>query len=223
MSTTSVYSDYAHPGQFPPPMNPDGYAPQFSAGVDNMHLRGNIDPASIPYQATDVNPIAQPQSNLDTIVNVLVQNQSALQETQATFQQNLIDVMHEVARRPNVVAATEPIIQTPQGNTIKLRNVCLFNGKHNEVTPFLSEVQRHIEFASGSFPNDHSKVLFIGLNMKDGILVKWFNQLECSGSPLLHDWKCFVATFRKKFADPSLIKNADNHLDADETRPNTGV
>ncbi|KAG6824623.1 hypothetical protein H0H93_001816, partial [Arthromyces matolae] len=157
-----------------------GYAPQSSAGVDNMHLQGNVDPASIPYQGVGINPVAQPQPSLNSIVDILVQNQSALQQTQAAFQQNLLDVMHEVARRPNVVAASEPAIPIPRGNTIKLRNARLFNGKHNEVTPFLSEIQRHIEFAPASFPDDHSKVLFVGLNLKDGIPVEWFSQLERS-------------------------------------------
>ncbi|KAG6823078.1 hypothetical protein H0H92_011478, partial [Tricholoma furcatifolium] len=209
MSTTSVYPDHLHPNQFPPPLNPAGYAPQSSGGVDNMYLRGNVDPATILYQGNSgpiINPVAQPQarSDLHAIIDILVQNQSAIQQSQSTLQQNLVDVMHEVARRPNVVAAPEPAIQTPRGNTIKLRNVRVFNGKHREVTPFLSEVQRHIEFAPASFPNDHSKVLFVGLNLKDGILVEWFNQLERSGSSLLYNWNNFLAAFRKKFADPSL-------------------
>ncbi|KAG6822716.1 hypothetical protein H0H92_012836, partial [Tricholoma furcatifolium] len=124
MSTTSVYPDHLHPGQFPPPLNPAAYAPQSSGGVDNAYLRGNVDAASIPYQGT-AQPRPQPPdpSDLQAVVNILAQNQTALQQTQSTFQKNLIDVMHEVARRPNVIAASELATQTPRGNTIKLRNV----------------------------------------------------------------------------------------------------
>ncbi|KAG6815632.1 hypothetical protein H0H87_012777 [Tephrocybe sp. NHM501043] len=38
--------------------------------------------------------------------------------------------MHEVAQHSNVLAAIEPTIQIPQGNSIKLHNVQVFNGKH---------------------------------------------------------------------------------------------
>ncbi|KAG5723598.1 hypothetical protein E4T56_gene18148 [Termitomyces sp. T112] len=44
--------------------------------------------------------------------------------------------------------------------------------------------------------------------------IEWFNQLKCNNSPLLYDWIAFLLAFRKKFADPSLIQNADVKLDA---------
>ncbi|KAG6892002.1 hypothetical protein C0993_005203, partial [Termitomyces sp. T159_Od127] len=86
--------------------------------------------------------------------------------------------MAEVARRTNAPAPASIPTPSARGNSIKLRNVRLFNGKHSEVTPFLSEIKRNIEFNAASFPDDHAKILFVGLNLKDGIPVEWFNQLE---------------------------------------------
>ncbi|KAG6809610.1 hypothetical protein H0H87_011697, partial [Tephrocybe sp. NHM501043] len=95
-----------------------------TGGIDIMHTSGTLDPLLIPFQNVEPVPdnsgaqqFAQPPagSDLRTVVNILVQNQNA-------FQQQLLSVMHEVADHPNVVAASDPAIQSPRGNTIKLQN-----------------------------------------------------------------------------------------------------
>ncbi|RDB14615.1 Retrotransposon-derived protein PEG10 [Hypsizygus marmoreus] len=218
MSTTSVNLDYNHPvtGN-PPPLDPQLYQPNPSVGIDFAHLPGNFDPAAIPapnMNPASINVASVPAQNasvptapanvdLATVIGILTDNQSELQR-------NLIDVMREVAHRPVIAAPTSA---APRGSTVKLRNARIFSGKHAEVTPFLSEIKRIIEFNSASFPDDHTKVLFVGLNMKDGIPIEWFNHLEVSKSVLLWNWNNFLVAFRKKFADPSLITTADQRLD----------
>ncbi|KAG6863120.1 hypothetical protein C0991_008063, partial [Blastosporella zonata] len=105
MSTTSVYPDHLHPQQFPPPLNPTGYTAQPSEGIDINHLRGTFDPAAIPVQSNTgpaTNPSVQPPAGSDfaTVIEILTQNQIALQQqflaNQTSLQQNLLDVMHEV-------------------------------------------------------------------------------------------------------------------------------
>ncbi|KAF5367277.1 hypothetical protein D9615_010460 [Tricholomella constricta] len=217
MATTSVVSDFNLPA-VPPPTNPDIYNPVPTYGIDYAHLPGTLDPAAIPGANPGPNivpgqigsvPINQPAPNTDFsgVINMLAQNQSTLQAT-------ILDVMAEVARRP-VVQAAPPALSNPppRGNSIKLRNARIFNGKHSEVTPFISEIKRLIEFNASSFPDDHTKVLFVGLNLKDGIPIEWFNHLEHSESSLLWNFNNFLAAFRKKFADPSLITTADQRLD----------
>ncbi|KAF5384867.1 hypothetical protein D9615_000927 [Tricholomella constricta] len=218
MATTSVPADYNFPAQ-PPVTNPDLYNPVPTVGIDYAHLPGTFDPAAIPGANPGPNivpapgqigsvPINQPPVDLSNIISMLAQNQTSLQAS-------LLDVMAEVARRPVVQAPPPPVLSNPppRGNSIKLRNARIFNGKHSEVTPFISEIKRLIEFNASSFPDDHTKVLFVGLNLKDGIPVEWFNHLEQSGSSLLWNFNNFLAAFRKKFADPSLITTADQRLD----------
>ncbi|KAF5387625.1 hypothetical protein D9615_000718 [Tricholomella constricta] len=219
MATTSVVPDYNLPA-IPPSTNPDIYNPVPTYGIDYAHLSGTLDPAAIPGSIPGPNPVpvpgqigsvpitqAAPSTDFSGVINMLAQNQSTLQAT-------ILDVMAEVARRP-VVQAAPPALSNPppRGNTIKLRNARIFNGKHSEVTPFISEIKRLIEFNASSFPDDHTKVLFVGLNLKDGIPIEWFNHLEHSGSSLLWNFNNFLAAFRKKFADPSLITTADQRLD----------
>ncbi|KAG6864010.1 hypothetical protein C0991_001122 [Blastosporella zonata] len=130
MSTTSVYPDYFHPQQFPPPLNPTGYTAQPSEGINITHLHGTFDPAAIPVPPPNTRPVTylgvQPPTGFDfaTVIKILIQNQTALQQqflaNQTSLQQNLLNVMHKVAHHPNIVAATEPAIPTPRGNSIKL-------------------------------------------------------------------------------------------------------
>ena len=94
-----------------------------------------------------------------------------------------------------------------------MRNPRVFNGCHEEVIPFLLEVQQIIEFHPSSFPDDHQKVLFVVMYLKDGILIEWFNHLEATQSPYLHNWPQFMSEFRKKFADPCLSSTANQKLE----------
>ncbi|KAF5382123.1 hypothetical protein D9615_004195 [Tricholomella constricta] len=197
MATTSVVPDYNLPA-IPPSTNPDIYNPVPTYGIDYAHLPGTLDPAAIPGSIPGPNsvpvpdqigsvPITQaaPSTDFSGVINMLAQNQSTLQAT-------ILDVMAEVARRP-VVQAAPPALSNPppRGNTIKLRNARIFNGKHSEVTPFISEIKRLIEFNASSFPDDHTKNI----------------------QALLWNFNNFLAAFRKKFTDPSLITTADQRLD----------
>lgn len=106
-----------------------------------------------------------------------------------------------------------PVVAKSFGGTVKVHNPRMFNSKYEEVTPFLSEIHRIIEFNAVSFSTDHHKVLYVGLYLKDGIPIEWFNHLEQFKSPLLYDWSGFVQEFTTKFADPHLILSADQKLD----------
>ncbi|GLB40089.1 hypothetical protein LshimejAT787_0705990 [Lyophyllum shimeji] len=219
---TSIGLDYNYPAQpLPPPMNPQIYTPSPTMSLDFTYLGGTLDLSAIPSPRTEAGnsgtkgkgsvsfapqPLPPPTPDLNILVGMLVKNQNALQK-------NLVDVMQEVAHRP-VIEAPALTSAPLHSNTVKLRNARIFSGKHTDVTPFLSKIKRIIDFNPASFIDDRSKILFVGLNLKDGILIEWFNHLENSQSPLLWDWNAFLATFRKKFTDPSLIITADQHLDA---------
>jgi hypothetical protein len=213
---TSVQLDYNYPSFQPPPMNPQFFQPNPTTGTDYFDLGGSFDPSAIPVpqqsgrrsrgRTAPVPPAPPANVDLNVLMAMLTENQTALQ-------QSLIDVMAEVACRPVIQAPAQQAPSVFHGNSVKLRNARLFSGKHAEVTPFLSEVKRIIAFNPASFPDDHSKILFVALNLKDGIPVEWYNHLELSNSALLWSWNDFLAAFRKKFADPSLITTADQRLD----------
>ncbi|KAG6838045.1 hypothetical protein H0H87_004353, partial [Tephrocybe sp. NHM501043] len=72
--------------QFPPPLNPTGYVPQATGGIDILHpsqqLSGSLDPAAIPDNtnmelAININapPSAQQQAelNFQNIIKILTQ------------------------------------------------------------------------------------------------------------------------------------------------------
>lgn len=108
-----------------------------------------------------------------------------------------------------LIGRNQPVL----GSYVKLRDAHIFNGKHNDITLFLYEVKYIIEFHLPSFSNDHSKVLYFGLHLKDGLFIKWFNHLEHNNSLLLYNWNNFLLTFYKKFSDYSLVQNAKLKLD----------
>ena len=114
---------------------------------------------------------------------------------------------------PSQIHSNSTQLPRINGSSVKIHDPRLFNGKHDEVVPFISEIQRIIKFHPASFPDDHKKVLFVVLYLKDGNPVEWFNHLELAQSSLLYNWTAFLAEFRKKFADPRLSSSADQRLD----------
>ena len=184
-------------GPTPAPVFPAPFGPQ--AALPSAAY-GPLPDSSQPQYPSQSNPYSsQPQylTDLTRMFGVLTENQVA-------FQQGIMRILGQPQ-----VAHDAPRL----GSSVKVRNPRMFSGKHEEVTPFLSEVNRIIQFNAVSFPSDNHKVLFLALYLKDGIPVEWFNHLESHASPLLHNWPRFLAEFRTKFADPRLIQTAEYKLD----------
>jgi Retrotransposon gag protein len=174
------------------------YTPTPMASRANSPIPGFIPPTAPP-----------PVERQPAYVNDFTRMLALMTQNQAQFQEH-------VTRFIDAMGTTQPPTGQPprvNGSSVKLRDPRLFSGKHEEVVPFLSEVQRIIEFHPSSFPDDHRKVLFVALYLKDGIPVEWFNHLETTQSPLLFNWIAFLDEFRKKFADPRLSSSADQRLD----------
>ena len=161
-------------------------------------------PSPLPI-APDVDP-SQPTyiSDFTRMLGYMNQNQAQFQEQLTRVMATLVELQHPPAAAPEV---------RNSNNSVKLRNPCTFNGRHEEVVPCLSEVQRIIEFHPSSFPDDHRKVLFVAMYLKDGIPIEWFNHLESTGSSYLHNWPGFMSEFRRKFTDPRLSSTADQKLE----------
>lgn len=100
-----------------------------------LPMNVGIDPAlanSIPnppiVNSSGPSDVAQPQ-----YVTNLTQMLGAITENQIAFQQTVLGYMDSQR-------ATQPPVSKSLGSTVKVRNPCMFNGKHDEVTPFLGEV-----------------------------------------------------------------------------------
>ena len=187
---------------FPAPFGPQAAPPPVAYGSLPDTSQPQYPPQSNPYSSQPQYPpnsdSSQPQylADLTRMFGILTDNQVA-------FQQGIMQVLSQPQAQPDAPRL---------GSSVKVRNPRMFSGKHEEVTPFLSKVNRIIQFNAVSFPSDNHKVLFLALYLKDGIPVEWFNHLESHASPLLHNWPRFLAEFHTKFADPRLIQTAEYKL-----------
>jgi hypothetical protein len=185
-------------------------SPLPSAPMDPSYV-----PSPMPSRAPSPMPVppifVPPVETQPTYVNDFTRMLALMNQNQAHFQDHVARAIASLSTA--LGPASDSQSSRTSGSSVKLRNPRVFNGKHEEVVPFLSEVQRIVEFHPVSFPDDHRKILFVALYLKDGIPIEWFNHLESAQSPLLHDWTGFVVEFRKKFADPRLSSTADQRLD----------
>ena len=179
------------------------------AGPDTVDNRYPDGPPTTSQSTFPQNPYTQmpPIDNLPDMtqpqyVTDFTRMFNVLADNQVAFQQGIMQLLGQTQ-------VTAPKL----GSSVKVRNPRMFTGKHEEVTPFLSEVHRIIQFNAVSFPTDNHKVIFLALYLNDGIPVEWFNHLEKTCSPLLHNWSRFIDEFKKKFSDPRLIQTAEHKLD----------
>jgi hypothetical protein len=169
-------------------------------------------------------PIFSPPASLLTsgdvasMIRELHRNQEAMRVNQEEFQTGIQTyIVAQQSASQSIAQASLAQTQASQnkvhGGTVKVRNPRMFNGRHEEVTPFLSELHRIMEFNPASFQTDYQRVMFAALYLKDGVPVEWFGHLESSDSPVLRNWTAFITEFKKKFADPRLTLTADQRLD----------
>lgn len=197
---------FAGPAQAPIPPTAFYTQPSGSTSDAPPNLSYLSDPTSQPVPNSFVAPGPPPEPSQPQYLTDLTRMFGALTDNQIAFQQGIMQILGQ--HGPDRDAP-----QSRLGSSVKVRNPRMFTGKHEEVTPFLSEVNRIIQFNAISFPTDNHKVIFLALYLKDGIPVEWFNHLEAHASPLLHNWPRFLTEFRTKFADPRLIQTAEYKLD----------
>ena len=134
---------------------------------------------------------------------------SFMNQHQAQFQEQVTQILMTLTSPHNSTSESS----SSDGGNVKLHNPRVFNCCHEEVILFLSEVQQIIKFHPSSFLDDHQKVLFVTMYLKDSIPIEWFNHLEVSKSPILHHWLSFMSKFQKKFGNPQLSLTADQKLE----------
>ncbi|GBE79522.1 hypothetical protein SCP_0207220 [Sparassis crispa] len=95
---------------------------------------------------------------------------------------------------------------TPSVPTIHFREPRIFNGKPEEVVPFLKEIRHAVQLQHWGLPTqEYDKVVYMATYLKDGSPALWFNSIEQFNLALLQDWDGFLDTFRECFEDPDLV------------------
>ena len=164
----------------------------------------------LPFQPVTPDPMSHVDPPQPSYVHDFTCMLEFINQNQAHFQEQVTWVISALTG----FWVTPPVSQAlHSGSTVKLHNLWVFNGCHEEVVPFLSEVQHIIKFHPSSFPDDHWKVLFVVMYLKNRIPIEWFNHLEVIGSPYLHNWPQFMSKFWKKFANSQLSSTANQKLE----------
>lgn len=97
---------------------------------------------------------------------------------------------------------------------IRVRNPRTFNGKYDEVEPFLNELEDILFFNDVDRQlSDKERAIYLGLYLDKGIPTDWYARIKKDQPALLETWDEFVESFRKKFADPNIESTNQRKLD----------
>ncbi|GBE80968.1 Transposon Tf2-12 polyprotein [Sparassis crispa] len=102
---------------------------------------------------------------------------------------------------------------TPSVPTIHFREPRIFNGKPEEVVPFLKEIRHAVHLQRRGLLKDYDKAVYMATYLKDGSPASWFNSIEQFNSALLQDWDSFLDAFRERFEDPDLVTSSLHKLE----------
>ncbi|KAJ7196647.1 hypothetical protein GGX14DRAFT_574715 [Mycena pura] len=87
-----------------------------------------------------------------------------------------------------------------------------FNGKKDDVEPFLSEINHAVHLSRASLRTDYDYALFMSGYLKDGSPKSWFYAVEKQSEHLLHSWEKLQENFREHFGDPDPEGTAWNKI-----------
>lgn len=193
----------------------DGQPPYQGPIPDQQQYEGQV-PAQGQYEGyeghvpeqqpiTDTTP--QYVNDLTHMMKLLTTNFEAFQNIMANYVQGQANTSAPAAA--TTASATTPV---PRG-TARVRDPRRFNGKIDEVEPFLNEIEDCVYIQRFALPTDEDKCRYMGLYMADGSPVEWFANIKRNHAHLLHDFTQFVVDFRTKFSDPNIQSTAMMKLD----------
>lgn len=154
-------------------------------------------PESVPTQTA----LPHYVEDFNKMLALMNDNQAIFQSSMAAF----IDQQRQMA----LVAAANP-----RHSSIKVKEPRIFNGRHEEVKAFISEVEDTIHLQRQGFTTDKDKSLYMGRYLKDGSPKEWFNNIKQYTPVLLDKFPDFIASFKSHFADPNIQATAMRRLDA---------
>ena len=118
-------------------------------------------------------------------------------EQNTTFQQTTTQALQQL------MSSKEPKVTLPREKEPRK-----FNGKADQVVPWVREVRAAVELHKKAFTSEYQKCLWASSYLADGMPISWYNVLDIHkdlpGSPL-QDWDRFLGEFKRRFESPSLI------------------
>ena len=109
------------------------------------------------------------------------------------------------------VPSSTSTIQLPVASAIKVALPDKFDGNCNAFRHFAASLDNFLVLKSASYHSDEIKVRFVGTLLSKDALA-WFSGLVNGESPLLKDWKEFMAAFQELFDNPNAQKQAQSSI-----------
>jgi len=114
------------------------------------------------------------------------------------------------AQRTNLTQLVNRLADRPSGGNTKHREPRVFNGRADQVNPFLREINNAVYLQRRSLVDDHDKVIYLSSYLADGSPASWYRTLELDVSKhwLLDDFDSFIDAFKQRFQDSDLYASA---------------
>ncbi len=100
----------------------------------------------------------------------------------------------------------------PRGS-IKIPEPRKFNGKADQVVPFLTELDTALYLQRDNFRSERDKSMYLVSWLADGAPKSWYEFIKATNMALFDDFARFVAEFKRRFQDPDLPRKYMNLLE----------
>ena len=159
---------------------------------------------------------------LQNMSEVHDRNTQALQMAQRQAIDNLVERLSATIIG-NTTAAPVPQASQQQNPpehqsrvpSIQVRKPRTFNGKADQVLPFIRDIRSSIELQQDSFRTDRQKAIYLGMFLADGSPTSWFNAIEVDEDRhwLLYDFEALLKDFRAHFINVDLTQKSLRDLE----------
>ncbi|PSS03337.1 hypothetical protein PHLCEN_2v4011 [Hermanssonia centrifuga] len=162
-------------------------------------------PNDVPNHGLDDPEGQTPYLNAHAMMNAVIalgQHQGQFAEYQAQAN-GLLDTLTQWLVDPQL----QPRPPLPTGQ-VRFHEPRVFNGKAEEVVPFLREIKNVVHLQHRVLLDAYDKVIYMSTYLKDGSPSSWYNALDVRRSPLLFNFKGFVEDFKHHFKDSDLVSSS---------------
>ncbi len=113
--------------------------------------------------------------------------------------------------RANIVHLIDRLAERPSSSgTVKHREPRVFDGRADQVNPFLREINNAVFLQRRSLTSDRDKVVYVSFYLADGAPSSWYRtiELDASRSHLLDNYTSFIDAFKLRFQDSDQYASA---------------
>ncbi|THG93431.1 hypothetical protein EW026_g7806 [Hermanssonia centrifuga] len=170
--------------------------------TDQVPRDASMHPDGVPDYGLDDPEGQTPYLNAHAMMNAVIalgRHQGQFAEYQARAN-GLLDTLTQRLVDPQ----SQPRPPLPTGQ-VRFHEPRVFNGKAEEVVPFLREIKNAVHLQRRVLLDDYDKVIYMSTYLKDGSPSSWYNALDVRRSPLLFNFEGFVEDFKHHFEDSDLL------------------